>query len=62
MQHQPDGSIAVISSEYDNLFGFQLLKQRPALIKALVLPYDYFVIFEGDEILEIKNEINESIL
>lgn len=50
------------AEEYESIHIYTLLKLRPELIKALVLPYNYIVVFDGDEIVEILNEQNESIL
>ena len=52
----------VTANDYESLYVYQLLKIRPSLIKALVLPYEYIVVFEGDTIIEILNEQDESIV
>lgn len=52
----------VTANAYESYYIYQLLKIRPALIKALVLPYEYIVVFEGDNIIEILNGQNESII
>lgn len=48
--------------EYEAYYAYQLLQVRSALLKALLLPYEYIVIFNEEEIVEILNEKNESIL
>ncbi len=52
----------MIANEYESYYTYQLLNVRPELIKILALPYDYIVVFEGDTIVEILNEQNESIV
>lgn len=52
----------VTANAYESYYIYQLLKIRPALIKALVLPYEYIVVFDGDNIVEILNEQNESVM
>lgn len=49
------------TEEYKVYYAYQLLQIRPALLKALVLPYDYIVVFDKEDIAEILNEKNESI-
>lgn len=50
------------AGEYEAYYAYQLLQIRPALLKALLLPYEYLVVFDGEEIVEILNEKDESIL
>ncbi len=50
------------ADEYESYYAYQLLKIRPALIKFLLLPYDYIVIVKNDDILDILNEKDESII
>ncbi|HHT04564.1 MAG TPA: hypothetical protein GX005_09640 [Bacteroidales bacterium] len=50
------------ATNYDTCYIYQLLKVRPELIKVMVLPYDYIVVFENDIIIEVLNEHNESII
>ena len=49
------------AKDYETIYAYQLLQKRLSLIKVLVLPYEYIVIFNGDEINEILNEKDESI-
>lgn len=48
-------------SEYESIYAYQLLNIRPSLLKILMLPYDYLIVFDGDDIVEILNEKDESI-
>lgn len=58
-----DGSFSnVETDEYESIYAYQLLSLRPSLLKVLMLPYDYFIVFEDDDIVEILNENDESIL
>lgn len=58
-----DGSFSnVETDEYESIYAYQLLNMRPPLLKVLMLPYDYFIVFDGDDIVEILNENDESIL
>lgn len=58
-----DGTFShVEADEYESVYAYQLLSLRPALLKALMLPYDYIAIFDGEDIVEILNENDESIL
>ncbi len=50
------------SEEYESIYAYQLVKLRPALLKVLMLPYDYIVVFDGDTIVEILNENDESVM
>ncbi|QGJ70648.1 Hypothetical protein PBC10988_23460 [Planctomycetales bacterium 10988] len=36
--------------EYEAMFVFELLQRRPALLKVLLLPPGYMVVFQGDQI------------
>lgn len=58
-----DGSFSnVETDEYESIYAYQLLNMRHPLLKVLMLPYDYFIVFDGDDIVEILNENDESIL
>lgn len=48
--------------EYESYYAYQLLKIRPSLIKFMLLPYDYIVIVKNDDVLDILNEKDESII
>ena len=50
------------AGDFEAYYAYQLLSIRPALIKALILPYEYIVIFEGDTIVSIMNEQDEDII
>lgn len=50
------------TNDYESYYIYQLLNMRPALIKVLTFPYDYIVVFEDDEIIEILNENDESLV
>lgn len=63
IEKEPDGQLQAVSeSEFEALYAYQLLQKRPSLIKALALPYNYLVVFDGDEIQEILNDQDESVL
>lgn len=47
---------------YESYYAYQLLNIRPALIKILPLPYNYIVVFKDDDIVEILNEQNQSLI
>lgn len=58
-----DGSFSNDEAEaYESIYAYQLVKLRPALLKVLMLPYDYIVVFDGDAIVEILNENDESVM
>lgn len=58
-----DGIFSYVETdEYESIYAYQLLNMRPSLLKVLMLPYDYFIVFDGDDIVEILNENDESIL
>lgn len=58
-----DGAPAAeAADEYEAVYAYRLLRLRPALLKALVLPVGYLAVFDGDETAEILNERNESVL
>lgn len=44
------------TQELEAFYAYQLLKIRPSIIKVLVLPYEYMVIFEKLEVKAILNE------
>lgn len=50
------------ADEYESYYAYQLLNIRPSLVKILLLPYDYIVILRNDDVLEILNEKDESII
>lgn len=52
----------VESDEYESIYAYQLLNMRASLLKVLMLPYDHLIVFDGDDIVEILNENDESIL
>lgn len=63
IEHGEDGKFHNVSTnEYESYYVYQLLKLRPSLMKALALPYDYIVVFEGDTINAILNEQDEDIM
>ena len=63
LEKKSDGTFKTIAAkEYESIYAYQLLKKRPALIKVLALPYDFIVAFDGDQISEILNESNESVI
>ena len=62
IEEKSDGIFQTIEAkDYQTIYAYQLLQKRLSLIKVLVLPYEYIVIFNGDEINEILNEKDESI-
>lgn len=63
ISQREDGSFSnVESDEYESIYAYQLLNMRTSLLKVLMLPYDYLIVFDGDDIVEILNENDESIL
>lgn len=63
VKENEDGTFhSVQASGYESIYAYQLLQMRPALMKILALPYNYLVVFDGDNISEIINENDESIL
>lgn len=58
-----DGKFSnVDTTEYESIYAYQLLNIRPSVLKALMLPYDYIVVIGGDDIIELLNEKDESII
>ena len=58
-----DGKFSnVDTTEYESIYAYQLLNIRPSVLKALMLPYDYIVVIDGDDIIELLNEKDESII
>ena len=49
-------------SDYEAIYAYQLLKLCPAIIKVLPLPYEYIVVFEGEDIKAILNENDEDLI
>ena len=63
LEKDKNGSFNCVSaSEYKPYYAYQLLSIRPSLVWCLLLPYGYMVVFSGENILEILNENNESLL
>lgn len=52
----------VDTSEYESIYAYQLLNIRPSILKLLMLPYDYIVVIDEDDIIEILNEKDKSIV
>ncbi|MEE0264398.1 MAG: hypothetical protein UD936_02130 [Acutalibacteraceae bacterium] len=48
--------------EYESYYAFELLNIRPCLVEILLLPYNYMVIVNGDDVVEILNEQNQSVM
>lgn len=46
--------------ENEALYVYQLLELRPTVLKALIFPIGYLVVFDGYEIVSIVNEQNET--
>lgn len=58
-----DGKFSnVDTTEYESIYAYQLLNIRPSVLKTLMLPYDYIVVIDGDDIIELLNEKDESII
>ena len=58
-----DGKFSnVDTTEYESIYAYQLLNIRPSVLKALMLPYDYIVVIDEDDIIELLNEKDESII
>lgn len=58
-----DGKFSnVNTTEYESIYAYQLWNMRPSVLKLLMLPYDYIVVIDGDDIIEILNEKDESII
>ena len=49
-------------SDYEAVHAYQLLKLRQPIIKILSLPYEYLVVFDGNDIEAIINENDENLL
>lgn len=63
VRENEDGSIEMVEAErYETMYAYQIMVKRSSLIKILAFPYDYVVVFDGEEISEILNSNNESIL
>ena len=63
MFQNKDGKFSnVDTTEYESIYAYQLLNIRPSVLKALMLPYDYIVVIDGDDIIELLNEKDESII
>ena len=52
----------VDATEYESIYAYQLLNIRPSILKVLMLPYDYIVVIDGEDIIELLNEKDESII
>ena len=51
IEEKSDGIFQTIEAkDYETIYAYQLLQKRLSLIIVLVLPYEYIVIFNGDEI------------
>ena len=50
------------TDEYETIYAYQLLHFRPQLMNTLLLPYDYIVVCNGDEVVEVLNDKDESII
>lgn len=50
------------ASEYETIFAYQLLELRPSILRVLLLPYDYMIIINEDEILEILDQNDKSVI
>lgn len=62
LQDQDDTFVNVDTDEYEMIYAYQLLSLRPSLLKVLFLPYDYIVVFNDDECIEILDKNNNSII
>lgn len=50
------------TKEYETLYAYQLILLRPELVKMLLLPYGYLVVFSGSDVADIINEKGENLL
>lgn len=57
-----DGMCQTVSAPYSTIYAYELFAKRPALLRVLSLPREYFVVFEENSIADILNEKNESLL
>lgn len=57
-----DGVCQTVSAPYSTIYAYELFAKRPALLRVLSLPREYFVVFEENSIADILNEKNESLL
>lgn len=48
--------------EYESMYAYQLILLRPELVKMLLLPFGYMVVFSGSDVAEILNDKGESLL
>lgn len=74
LRREEDGSLTPIAPEgfeaaeelpaeaYGSLYAWQLLDKRPAAAELLLLPRGWFAVLEGDEVLEILNDRDESLI
>lgn len=63
LKEKADGTYQMVQAEgYESIYAYQLLQKRSSLLKVLVLPYEYVVVVMGDEIVEILNENDESLM
>ena len=55
-----DGKFSnVDATEYESIYAYQLLNIHPSILKVLMLPYDYIVVIDGQDIIELLNEMDE---
>lgn len=50
------------AEDYESLYAYQLILLRPELMKMLLLPYGYLVVFSGSDVADILNDKGESLL
>ena len=62
MQNKNGQFLNVDTSEYESIYAYQLLNIRPSILKLLMLPYDYIVVIDENDIIEILNEKDKSIV
>ena len=61
-QDQDGNFMNADTEEYEMIYAYQLLSLRPSILSVLFLPYDYIVVFNDDECVEILDENNNSII
>lgn len=61
-QNDNGGYSYVETADYTKIYAYQLIDLCPELLKVLVLPYNYTAIMIDDELVDILNENNKSLI
>ena len=57
-----DGEEALTEDDLDVIYVFELLRERPGLMKALALPVGSLVVFQGDALQAVFNARGDNLL